>query len=152
MLWKWRSQCWCVSLDSRLSVTFICCSLVILLDCINLIKHHKSNFQQCEDLMSLPHVIISCKREQPRQTRVTDCWSHNGFGFNARLCPREGWLSRCLTVLLYQPDHRRKCLTGCWNWKSQRPTQVSWSIVSQRPRHDQRGGFYTMNTVCFLVT
>lgn len=28
---------------SRLSVTFICCSSLILLDCINLIKHHKAN-------------------------------------------------------------------------------------------------------------
>lgn len=28
---------------SRLSVTFICCSSLILLDCMNLIKHHKAN-------------------------------------------------------------------------------------------------------------
>lgn len=52
-----------LSLCSRLSNTFNCCSLLILLDCINLIKHHKANLASNSAKTALYNMSLSTLRE-----------------------------------------------------------------------------------------
>lgn len=117
------------SLCIRLSVMFICCSSLILLDCSNLIKCHKASlaFSDAKTISLHCHYLPS--------ERTTEVFLIAE--------PLEGLLQRavhtkanCLTSSSSREPE--KCLTGCWNWKSPRPTQV-------KQHGDQHGGFWNIN-------
>lgn len=59
-----------LSLCSRLSNTFNCCSLLILLDCINLIKHHKANLASNSAKTALYNMSLSTLRENSHNRQV----------------------------------------------------------------------------------